>query len=90
MRPVLALTALALLSVSARADHCESWESSVPEVDLVGEYYVDQDCFYGCVTDTMPALWIYEETNGLGGLQRGDEHVDDTCHGSIAADRIVF
>lgn len=34
--------------------------------------------------------WFYEESNGIPGLQRGDDVVDDTCHGLIDADTFVF
>jgi hypothetical protein len=38
----------------------------------------------------MWSTWVYEESNGIDGLQRGDEIVDDTCHGMIASDTIVL
>lgn len=94
----------ASLSVTASATDCETWRSSDPEVvtpptgvSLVGTYgdgeggdgtyYVDNDiCNIGCTF----SVWIYEETNAIAGLQRGDEFVDDTCHGSIESDSIIF
>ena len=53
-----------------------------------GVYYVAQDRCFFCLTgeDT----WIYQETNGIPGLQRGDEVVDNTCEGAIPADFDVF
>lgn len=35
-------------------------------------------------------MWIYQESNDLAGLQRGDEVHDDTCGGMIEADTIVY
>lgn len=38
-------------------------------------YYVDNDL---CIGDACPiSVWIYEESNGRPGLQRGDEVVND-------------
>lgn len=34
--------------------------------------------------------WVYEESNGIPGLQRQDEVVDDTCGGQIPGDRILY
>ncbi len=77
------------------ADHCTTW-STDPDVELdtnptgVGpRYYVDNDpvnlpcCPFG-------SWWVYEESNGIPGLQRSDEERDDTCHGMIRADTIIF
>lgn len=36
------------------------------------------------------SVWFYYETNGIPGLQRGDEEHDDTCHGMIESDTILF
>lgn len=36
------------------------------------------------------SIWIYYESNGIDGLQRGDSVVDDTCHGMIEADHFVW
>lgn len=92
MRTILILTAaLALLLTSANAEHCSSYSTSTPEVDTThngGSWYIDNDiCQPECA---KPITWIYEESNGIGGLQRGDEIVDDTCHGMIEADWIIY
>lgn len=51
-------------------------------------FYVDNDtCQPGC---GLFSLWVYQESNGHPGLQRGDEVYDDTCHGMVEADTIVF
>lgn len=49
-------------------------------------YYVENDF---CQMDPC-TFWIYEETNGVEGLQRDDDVVDDTCHGAVPGDTIVF
>lgn len=35
------------------------------------------------------SIWIYEESNGIEGLQRGDVMVDNTCGGMIEADTLT-
>lgn len=84
----LAAASLAFAPLGA-SDHCESWESSDPELDTVqygATYYVDVDTGI----DELGSIWVYEESNGHEGLQRGDEVYDDTCHGQIEADTIIF
>lgn len=97
---VLTLGVIVALSVvPARAEHCEAWTTSEPRLfcgdiclgealDLADHYaFVEGgDCPSGCIY----SVWVYEETNGFAGLQRGDEMVDDTCHEMIPADRIVL
>lgn len=90
MRVRMFLVLMALLPMSAVAEHCESWSTSQPEVDAGAYgYYVDYDppCQMEAVCE---GVFVYEETNGAPGLQRGDEHIDDTCHAAIAADALVF
>ncbi|HUR68011.1 MAG TPA: hypothetical protein VM370_02110 [Candidatus Thermoplasmatota archaeon] len=59
-------------------------------------YYVDDLCtLLGFATDHLVgcgdgAPWVYEETNSIAGLQRGDEVVDDTCGGIIPRDTIIL
>jgi len=36
------------------------------------------------------SFWIYEETNGIDGLQRNDEFLGDTTCGHFPADTIVL
>lgn len=57
--------------------------TSDPEVDVGGVYYIDNDW---CQPTCMFSIWIYEEANGIEGLQRGDEVKDDTCNGQIESD----
>lgn len=92
MRAILlpAVLALALLATSANADHCVTYETARPEFDSgptpVGRWYWDNDACQPCMWST----WIYEESNGIDGLQRADEVVDGTCHGLIKGDTIIF
>jgi hypothetical protein len=83
------LVALAF-ALPAGAGHCEAYSTTQPDVDVAGVYYVDEDCLDGCSVEILFSIWIYEESNGIPGLQRGDEHTDDTCHGMIEADRVAF
>lgn len=92
MRAKLLLILLACLPLAlpAVADHCEGYQTSSPEADTgttaAGRYYVDVD-----ISQFDPlALWVYEESNGIDGLQREDEIVDDTCHAGIRGDTIIF
>ena len=100
-----ALTALAaMVAPYALAEHCEDpyldrdteeYRIQDPETNKV-LYYIDND---PCQTDGCTiSFWIYEETNGFANLQRqdatGDEvdefTQDDTCHGEILPDTIIF
>lgn len=36
------------------------------------------------------SIWTYQESNGLEGLQRGDEQRDDTCHWMIESDTFIW
>ena len=86
----VALRALCLSLLTAPlpavAAHCTEWSTSAPEVDLANEYYVDFDHCEPC----MDTFWVYDESNGLPGLQRDDEIWSDTCHGMIAPDTVIF
>jgi hypothetical protein len=81
------LLTLAALGVAlpAMAQECTP-TTSVPEVDA-GGFYVDNDL---CQPTCVFSIWIYQESNGILGLQRGDEVHDDTCAGQIDPDTIVF
>lgn len=52
-----------------------------------GIYYFVNDA---CQPDCVFSDWLYQETNGIDGLQRGDEVVDDTCGGLISPDTDIF
>jgi hypothetical protein len=85
---VLTLASLAI-ALPAYAGGCEittsAPELTIPETAAGPAHYVDNDaCQPGCGF----SIWIYEESNGMDGLQRGDEVVDDTC-GLIDSDTIL-
>lgn len=92
---LMALALAAALAIPAVAGHCATYGTAQPEADTdpaglgTPRYYVE---FFLCdgSPDCMFSLWVYEETNGIPGLQRGDEEVDNTCHGAIESDTIVF
>ena len=87
---LVALATLATLAIAApvSAQECTPTTSS-PEVDTgetgAGRYYADNDVVIGGFS-----FWIYQESNGIDGLQRGDEVFDDTCGGAIESDTIIF
>lgn len=88
---LLALVVL-ILGRTADAHHCSTWTTREAEQDLnptgVGpRYYIDHD---DCDSRCMMSMWVYEESNGVDGLQRGDEVEDDTCHGMIAPDTLIL
>lgn len=76
------LLALAVLAVVAPADAEElKCTTSEPDIDTKETTGAGQPRFYVDL-DGMDAVWIYEETNGVAGLQRGDSMKDDT-HGRL-------
>lgn len=59
-------------------------------VDGAPTFYIDLNF---CQPECHPNidLWIYQESNGISGLQRDDKVVDDTCGGAAGAgDTIIF
>lgn len=82
---ILALSATLLLATVPASPGCTP-SSTTPEVAAGGFYVVVDECFVGC----MPLVWVYEESNGIAGLQRADEVHDDTCGGEIPGDTIWF
>jgi hypothetical protein len=82
------LMTLAVVAITgtAFAQDCEM-TTSIPEA-AAGGFYVDNDL---CQPVCLFSIWIYQESNGIEGLQRGDEVVDDTCGGAAGeADTIIF
>jgi hypothetical protein len=69
--------------------------TSQPEVDTgtavpgAPRYYVDNDVIQ--TAGPLFSIWVYQESNGLDGLQRGDEVVDNTCGGAAGiSDTIIL
>ena len=94
MKRALLLLAVATLALGgAAASHCAGPSTTTPILTLhwVGGngLYVTGDTLCW-VTGGLCATYIYEEANGIAGLQRADEVVDDTCHGLIPGDTILF
>ena len=98
MRTLPLTFALALLlAMPASAHHCATWTTS--NAIAAGDHYVYDACVEYATTGQAGMecamwgpwdVWVYEESNGIPGLQRGDEILDDTCHGLIRADTIIF
>jgi hypothetical protein len=93
MKTLLILAATLALAIPVDASHCTTWTTTREEantnplgVDGIRTLYVFNDETWCCLF----SIWVYEETNGIPGAQRGDEVVDDTCHGMIASDTIVL
>ena len=82
MRPPALLLSLLLLMPAALASGCEGTTSTTTTEHIIveagGTYVAFDVCQPGCLW----SIWIYRETNGIPGLQRGDEVVDDTCGGA--------
>lgn len=82
---ILTVAALAALLPASLAAKCQPTTSETALT--VGDYYVAElQCEDGCLL----SLYVYEESNGIDGLQRGDDQVDDTCGGQIEADTPVL
>ena len=97
---ILVVSALIMLSQLASADHCTTYSTSstnVPEGGMIVVpialgivpnvfYAVNDICQPSCVF----SIWVYEESNGLPGLQRADDIAVDTCHDMFLPDTLVF
>lgn len=81
MRAVVPLMLVLLLVAPVRADGCEPIDPS-PELEVAG-YYLDSDL---CQPECVASVWLYQESNGIGGLQRQDHVWDSTCGGLIEPD----
>lgn len=92
---LVSVIALALVCAASgiRAHHCTTYSTSEPEISAAELYYVDVDCPPVLSWDQPCGpmeLWGYQETNGVAGLQRADATIDDTCHGLIQSDTVIF
>ena len=92
LRPALALSFVLALTAPAVASHCTTYSTTPAIVDSgvapgAPRYYVDED-YLGCID--FCTFWVYQESNGIDGLQRRDEVVDDTCHDLVPGDTIIF
>ncbi|HUR70059.1 MAG TPA: hypothetical protein VM370_12510 [Candidatus Thermoplasmatota archaeon] len=84
------------LAAPALADGCVP-TTTTPQLDVAGALYVADDCEGvdpsppndHCITP-LGGKWVYQESNGIPGLQRQDDVVDDTCGGAIAGDTVLL
>lgn len=103
MRIVVFLVAFLALMNSAQGDACALTTSQTdadtgPVTGPAGvRYYLVDDCFISSCSPPFSnvhvdgTFYIYEESNGVDGLQRADEVADDTCSGRAGAgDTIIF
>ena len=81
---LLTLAAISIALPAALADCTPT--TSTPEVSA-GGLYLDNDL---CQPVCLFSIWLYQESNDMEGLQRGDEVVDDTCGGAIDSDTDIF
>ena len=85
MRPLLTLFVVAATLVvvvpASTAGHCASYSTS-DAMEVSDDHYLVVDAFGG--------VHLYEEKNGIEGLQRQDRGQDDTCHDSIVPDDAIF
>lgn len=56
-----------------------------PDLSFEG-YYVDADM---CAPSCVVSVWVYEESNGIEGIQRDDPGRSDICEG-IVPDSLVI
>ena len=95
---LLGLAALAMLVPAHAADVCYTTSTptaTVPDSTgaLGGDLYVNNDlCQTDPVSPCVYSIWIYQETNGLPGEQRGDEVQNDVadCTDGTTADTDIF
>lgn len=95
---ILTMLPAALVLAGAQAHHtCATWTTSEPQIDTGAaspatgsRHYVAEDCIGRPCPSHLFSFWVYEESNGIDGLQRGDPVVDDTCHGMISPDLLIY
>lgn len=92
---VLATLALVGASIPASAVECTPTTSTTdaehvileaPARNAAADYVAIDLCQPACLS----SVWPYYELNGIAGLQRGDDAVDDTCGGMIDPDAWIL
>lgn len=93
----LALLATATLGLALGGAVAEACVPTTTDAVAAGAYYVYEPCLdetpegrEECAYWGPWSIWVYEESNGIAGLQRQDELRDDTCGGAIPGDTILF
>lgn len=99
---IVGLSLMLMLALAgARAEHCPNGEiepdpTSIDpcrQATIVVCLYVDYDldpAEPGCDGSGSLFVTLYMDSNGIPGYQRADECQDDTCHGLIESDTIIF
>jgi hypothetical protein len=83
---ILGLAALAMLVPAHAEEICYTTSPStatIPDATGAagGDIYVDNDlCQTDPVNPCVFSIWVYQETNGIAGQQRGDEVVNDVAN----------
>ena len=87
MRALLILVLLAMIPTFAAQAEPACQRSPPPILDTgataAGQYYATLDF---SAIDGWPLGSVYQESNGIRGLQRWDKFYDDTCGGEIEGD----
>lgn len=89
MRAALPLAMVIAIAAPAVGDHCGAWATDDPDLMVYAlgtVVYVDNDL---CQPTCLWSAWVYQESNGMPGMQRDDPMMDLTCHGTIAGDTIL-
>lgn len=89
----LLLSVILGVAATGAAHHCEAPSATPADVSTENHlglpvYYIDED--FICQLECWGSVWVYQESNGVAGLQRADENANDTCHGMIQGDTLVF
>lgn len=81
------------------AQHCKTYSTSISDLEagvivvpvdldaVLGIFYIVYDV---CQPECILSYWVYDESNGIPGLQRGDVMHNDTCHHMIASDTVAL
>lgn len=74
--------------------HCTNPSTSVTTLGtptvIVAQAGTNYLVAHAGVAPNVVLVQLYEESNGVSGLQRRDFGADDTCHGQVSPDRIVL
>lgn len=92
MRTIFLVVAASLiLTQFAAAGHCSHWSTSSNGTStLVVAAPLPGQTYYAILEANAPPLRMYAESNGISGLQRADSTHNDTCHGQINPDTLMF
>lgn len=88
----LMLVLVVMFPAFIHARGCEM-TTTTPEVDthtdIVGAPRYDVDNDFGQPLGPIISYWVYEESNGIDGLQRADEVIDNTCGGAAGPGDLI-